>query len=573
VDVVSIEPENDADPIQKASAELLNELLNYRLQKTIPWYLLLIGAIQEAQVIGVVCSYQYWKYKEKVSTSYEPVVDDLGQPLVGPDGPYAQAVENVQVLEDKPCIELLPRENLRFDPAADWTNVVGSSPYLIRLVPMYVDDVRQKMEEGKWAKLEDGEIRTAMVDYDTIRLAREGKRQDPISDNNAPLTDFEIVWCHENFVRLNGEEVVYWTLGTQQMLTEPVPLEEAYFHGERPFVIGQFVIEAHKAEPESLVSIGSQMQRELNDTVNQRRDNVSLVLNKRWLVKRNGQVDVAALNKNVPGGAIMVENPATDVVELNWPDVTSSAYAEQDRLNVDFDELTGNFSQSSIASNRQLNETVGGMKMLGGSANQMTEYGIRTFVETWVEPVLRQMVKLEQKYETDLAVLAIAGQRAQLQQKYGIDQVTDEMLNQSLTVRVNVGLGATDPDQKLARFMGATQAYATASQVPGIDAEAVRREVFGLAGYRDGARFFKPDSGQQMLMAQMQAMGQQMQAMGQELQALKADKTAQMVQAQTDARIGSADIDLKQAQTAKTVVEAMLMPSQMMVQQATTTDE
>ena len=36
-------------------------------------------------------------------------------------------------------------------------------------------------------------------------------------------------------------------------------------------------------------------------------------------------------------------------------------YQEQDRLNVDYDELTGSFSQGSVMTNRKLGETVGGM--------------------------------------------------------------------------------------------------------------------------------------------------------------------------------------------------------------------
>jgi hypothetical protein len=136
--------------------------------------------------------------------------------------------------------------------------------------------------------------------------------------------------------------------------------------------------------------MGASLQRETNETVNQRRDNVSLVLNKRYMVKRGADVDVQSLVRNVAGGVTMANNPEQDVREMEWNDVTASSYQEQDRLNVDFDELTGNFSSSSVMTNRKLNETVGGMQMLSGGANQLTEYLIRTLVETWVEPVLRQ---------------------------------------------------------------------------------------------------------------------------------------------------------------------------------------
>jgi hypothetical protein len=605
VDVVQTEPENDGDPMQVASSELMNELLNYRLTKTIPWFMILMGAIQTAQVISFVASYQYWKYREKTSKQYEPVLDDLGEPLTNEEGSqYVRESESVEVVEDKPCIELIPPENIRFDPGADWTDIVGSSPYIIRMVPMYVDDVRQMMKandpktgQPKWKEYSEGEIRQAMVDYDTTRQQRENKRQDPKADNNAPMKEFEIVWCHENFVRINGEEMVYWTLGTQHLLTDPIPLKQAYFHGERPIVIGYAVLEAFKAVPDSLVAIGAELQKEANETVNQRRDNVSLVLNKRYIVKRNAQVDIDSLLRNVPGAVTMANNPAEDVQEMNWPDVTGSAYQEQDRLNVDFDELTGNFSQGSVQTNRSLNETVGGMRLMAGGANQLTEYLLRTFVETWVEPVLGQLVKLEQAYETDVTVLGLAGGRAQLQQKYGVDQITDELLNQELTVRVNVGLGATDPQSRIGKFMLALKTYGeTMAMIPDANPEAVRREIFALAGYKDGSRFFKdgPPPAMQQMQQQMQQMQQALQDISQKFQQAQlqlADKSQQnqikafdaetkRMQAMTpEQQEGpdplaqmktAADIDLTQAQTVKTLVEAQLAPAQAMAKQAAT---
>lgn len=561
VDVVTVEAENDSDPLQVVSSELMQSIINYRLQKTIPWFKLLMGSIQTAQVIGIVCSYQYWHYKEKVSTAYEPVTDDMGQPLTDLDGtPFMQEVQDVRVIKDEPCIQLLPPENYRFDPGADWLDVVGSSPYFIRMVPMYVCDVREMMEsedrktgQPKWKSYSDAEIRVAMAEYDSLRQARENQRQDPLADNDAPISDFDIVWCHENFVRFGSDEVVYWTLGTQHMLTEPTPLEDVYFTGERPFVIGCCVIEANKAVPESLVHMGSQLQRETNDTVNQRRDNVSLVLNKRYTVLRGKQVDVGSLTRNVAGGVTLVESHE-DVNAIEFNDVTSSSYQEQDRLNVDYDELTGNFSSSSVMTNRKLNETVGGMNLLSGGANQLTEYLLRTLVETWVEPTLRQLVKLEQAYETDLTVIGLAGEKAKLQQKYGINQITDELLNQELTVRVNVGMGATDPQTKLQKFMAAMNAYGNIMKMmPDVEPEAVRKELFGLAGYRDGVRFFKGDD---PAAAQMQQMQQVIQQLQQQLATMQRDKTAENIKTLADA-------DLKDAQTVKTLSEVGMQSAAM----------
>ena len=150
------------------------------------------------------------------------------------------------------------------------------------------------------------------------------------------------------------------------------------------------------------------LQTAANDIANQRTDNVQLVLNKRYHIRRSSNIDINALKRSVPGGSVMMDDPMTDVNVVSTPDITASAYEEQDRLNVDFDDIAGTFSQGTVQSNRLMNETVGGMEMLSGQANTMIEYMIRTFAETWVEPVLSQLIRLEQYYETDEVIMAVA---------------------------------------------------------------------------------------------------------------------------------------------------------------------
>ena len=527
-DVISTAPMNQSNKAQAASSDIMKEILQYRLTKTIPWFQLVCGAMQDAMTIGVVCSYQYWKYKEKdKDPTYEPIVDEMGLQMVDEDGlPMLNKVPQKEVIEDKPCIELIPVENLRFDPGASWIDPVGTSPYFIRMIPMYICDIKDMMESGdketgkEWKKLTDEQIRSAgKNENDQTRQTREKSRQDSMDASNAPLTDYEIAWVHENFIRDGGEEVVYFTLGGQFLLTEPVPIKDIYFTGERPIVMGTCVIETHKVMPDSPVLMAENLQREVNEIANQRIDNVKLVLNKRYIVKRGAQVDLKSIVRNVPASITLANNPIEDVRTLEFNDVTGSSYQEQDRLNVDYDELTGNFSQGSVLTNRKMNETVGGMGMISDAANQITEYTIRTFTETWVEPVLKQLVKLEQKYETDEVVLAVAASQAKLLEKYGVSQINDELLNQELTLNVNVGMGATNPMQKLQKFVGALKAYADVShmQVPNLDLTEAGKEIFGLAGYRDGARFTKPAQQDQQTQMMMQQANQAIQQAKQEI--------------------------------------------------------
>ncbi len=76
-DMVSVTAENSSDPQQNVSAAVLTEVLNYRLDDTIPWFLTLVGAYQNALNLGVTISHQYWDYEEV--TEQMPVIDSMGQ--------------------------------------------------------------------------------------------------------------------------------------------------------------------------------------------------------------------------------------------------------------------------------------------------------------------------------------------------------------------------------------------------------------------------------------------------------------------------------------------------------------
>jgi hypothetical protein len=529
-DVVSLTAANPSDKFQQASAEIMQELIQYRLTKTIPWYVTLLGGFQDASVIGVVASYQSWKYKEKEVSQ----LVNTGLP-----GEY-ETIKARKVVEDRPDIEIIPVENIRIHPAADWRDPVNSSPYLLRLIPMYVIDVKARMDDDdpktgkkKWIKLEDSEIRSGTkINFDPTRLTREDGREDKLDNSttsNTVLSDFDIVWVIENFMRGdNGDDFVFYTLGSEYLLSKPVPIEEEYFTGERPIVMGAAVIETHKIFPSSPTQLGENIQREINEVTNSRLDNVKLVLNKRYFVRRGSQTDLRSITRNVAASVTFVSDVEKDVKPIDFNDVTRSSYEEQNRLAVEYDELVGNFSQSSISSNRQLNETVGGMQMLKAGVHSLTEYLIRTFSETWVKNVMWQLVKLEQKYETDMVILSLAAESAKLFQKYGIDEVTDELLNQELTLDVNVGLGATDPITKLNQFLLAMTHLTNIlrNPPPNLNIEEVEKEIFGRLGHKDASRFFiKPDEmtrQEQQLMDQIQ----QQQQIIEELKAVLDKNTA-----------------------------------------------
>jgi len=499
-DATNISAENDFDPKAVVTASIHQNLLNYRLEHDIPWFNILIGAYQESMVVGTVISCQEWVYKTRTVTRRIAVIDEAtGQPVVNDDGTHETMEHKTkEIVKDYPSIRLVPLENIRIDPSADWADPINSSPYVVEMMPMYVMDIKARMKDGgkfedKWIEHDDNAIMSAISnDYDSLRRAREGRERTDSKDRNNYLREYDIVWVHRNIIAHEGEDYVYYTLGTNSLLSEPKPLSQVFHHGIRPYTYGNSILEAHRIFPSGIPEIGEGLQVEANDIANQRLDNVKLVLNRRYFAKRGARVDFRSLMRNTPGSVTLMDDINSDLKSEAMPDVTSSSYQEQDRISLDLDEITGGFSSGSVQSNRALNETVGGMEMLKGDSNQVGDYQIRTFNETWVEKTLGQIILLEQAYESDESLLEIVADKSRLKQKYGINKITDIMLQGRINVRVNVGFGATNPEkriQKLALAMNTVNTFLP-QMAQRLKGEDIVDEVFGAVGL-DGSRFYE----------------------------------------------------------------------------------
>lgn len=509
-DIVNASPVNPNDPDQVDAADLHKELLNYRLRESIPWFKICMGGVQDACTVGVVISKQTWRYERRVQ-KFDVVYErqDGTQEIV-------LGEEREKVVEDAPEVQILPVENVRFSPAANWLNPIKTSPYVIEMIPMYVHEIKRRMRVNhpmtgrfEFRPLEDNLLAAAIQqDWDSIRKAREEERIDRY-ENDGNISDFQTVWVHQNIMqREDGRDYIWFTLGTELMLSDPVPLEMYYKHGIRPYAMGEMIIETHKQYPGGIAKLLSPMQREVNDVANLRLDNSKLALNKRYLVRRGAGVDVRRLVMNVAGGAIMTSNTTEDIKVLEHRDVTASSYQEQDRLNLEMDELSGTFSQNTVGSSRQLNETVGGMGMLSADANELKEYGIRTVSETWVEEVMRQLQQLEAAYESDEVAIRVAAGAA------GLDPLRAlRVIDSSLSISVDVGFGATNPVrrvEKIALGLG-TIAKFFPQTLQGADDREVVKEVFGALGWRDGSRFFPVPEGEEAgLVAKLRQENQQL---------------------------------------------------------------
>ncbi len=476
---------NVSDPDAMAAAAVIKEMVNLRLDKN--WYTTCIGAAQDSFINGPAIGKVYWWHETTTTSRDEPEVDEEGN-LVG-----LRTVTDEHVVKDEPVIEILLPENFIFDPTARWNDVVGTAKYFVHRKMMSVDDVLIRMDSGEWNRISEGEILTcrwAMEDDAVMQSKRGEGKPDPINNDNAD-TAYESVMVNEVFVRRRGVWYTYHMMGTQFLLEDPVELKDRYHHGRIPFAYGSAMIESHNNIPDSKAYIGSHLQNAVNEVSNQRVDNVKLALNKRYIIRRGATVDLQMLTRSSPGSVVFTNDPAGDIQPMEVNDVTQSSYEEVQRMTMEMNEVQGTFSGQAVANNRELNETVGGMKLLSNAATKIVDFDIRTFVFTWVRPVLELFMLTIQYYENDETIMSIAANNSAYFPRLKVEDLTDDMMTKQLEMKVDVGIGATDPVQRVNTLMyGVTQVMQLPGMAENMDAKAVGSAVFSALGQGDGSRFF-----------------------------------------------------------------------------------
>jgi len=504
-DALSVKAMDTSNEEHRLAAEVHQIVLNWRLENSVPWYKITVAAMTEAAIHGIVISKQYWEYEE----------EQLEEESINVTRAGVKAEKRIvrRVKHDRPMSRIVPIENFRISPGSDWLDPIESSPYIIEQRPYFLSTLRDRMMSHSkipYRVISDAELRTGRENtYDSIRAKREDSR-DRFADIFASNSDHDIVWVREVIVRIDGMDYYYETLSDSKMLSDPVPLSRVSKIG-RAYVMGQLEIEPHSLTPDGTSDLGHQIQTEANEVSNSRIDNVRLAMTGRYIVARGRQTDIRTLMKNVPGSVTFSQN-VNDVKDMRPPDVTASSYQEQDRLNLDMDDLLGIFSQSTVQSNRAMNETVGGMTMLQEGSNELMEMIARNFAETWYQPALQQHLLLESHHESDAMVLRIAGDK--LGQSVG---EVFRMMQTPASVAVNVGFGNTNPLMRIERLrvgLETFEAFAPGSLLKA-DQNEIAKEVFGALGYKDGARFFPhlADNEENPQVAQMQAQIDELTAM------------------------------------------------------------
>lgn len=167
-------------------------------------------------------------------------------------------------------------------------------------------------------------------------------------------------------------------------------------------------------------TVGKPTQDRLNKMVNQRLDNVDLVLNKQGFYNGNDLlINTRKLQVSKPGQWHKVSDTVNSIRWMETPDVTASSYKEEELAKADYREATG-ATVPLMPSDEGQHRTAAGINLLQGAA------GVR------FRPILR---KIETDLIQELALIYLSNLQQFMMFPEWVNVITDEGDEQAVLVR------------------------------------------------------------------------------------------------------------------------------------------
>lgn len=206
--------------------------------------------------------------------------------------------------------------------------------------------------------------------------------------------------------------------------------ENPYFHGDLPLIYG-----VDYPYPGELYGMGEiepidRIQRAINAVLNQRLDNVQLILRNMWKVKKNSGVDMHTL-VSAPGNVITTDDMAA-VEPVTIPDATGSTFVQtMTYLTSSLQNGSGIMDYTNVTgqnTNTLANGTATGSRLVHQEGNQQFKLKIQLFNHMVIQRIANQWKDLRIQYTTEKQMLRIMGKDAvaKLRDTTKLSQVTPD---------------------------------------------------------------------------------------------------------------------------------------------------
>lgn len=451
-------------------AKAMETLLDYQVGQRMRLPVTGADIIKESYVYGTAVSKITWRFESAIKKQWVPIEDELGTVI----GREPQEVE--QIVYDDPHLEHIDLYDFYLDPTS---KTIARARYAIHRVLRSPEYVEKLMDAGIYRKFDMSLLKGGMEgeDFRQSRLSDAG-----IGGSNNEGTDNRI------------ELLEHWTDGRLTVVANRKLLlrdeENPYWHGKKPFVAFKAIPVMHEFYGIGFPEMMEHLEAELNTLRNQRRDNVSLVLNRMWKKLKMAEIDPNQLISRA-GGVIEVDS-MDDLAALETPDVTSSAYTEEKSIRQDIDMVTG-IHDHARGSETSRKETATQATILSNAANERFKLSIMLASEALME-VAQFIIDLNQQHLDSTRVVRIVG----IEGASFVEVSPEDVVGQFDLYPAG---SATEPqasrDIRQAQFI---QLYQSLANNPLIDQQKLLKTLLDVFGVKDANSFFVP---QQPQMAQM----------------------------------------------------------------------
>jgi len=217
---------------------------------------------------------------------------------------------------------------------------------------------------------------------------------------------------------------------------------------------------------------------DLNKLRSQRRDNVSLILNKVFTLDLlAGEIDLSSL-QSAPGNIIRGINIKEALDELQFSDVTASSYKESEELKWDMQSVTSMFDYARGGTPRR-KETATGIIRLQQAAQSRTEWILRKIDFQVLQPLARRMINSLREWLSREDYEAIIGPENHAKEFYDLDQEKLKKMFQIQPLTESI-VGIKEINLNML-----TQAFDRLIQLPEVNRPALVKELLLKLGNKD----------------------------------------------------------------------------------------
>jgi len=402
---------NKAVPLEHQ--KLVKTILNHRLNgHPIDFYQEAYEATINA-VRNMICIFKVWPQIETEKVDVKRLKTDQLE-----DGTEYQTY--VDAKEDRikyfePRIECVPPEDVYFSKRATWKNY-----YKYPMIHRY-KRMRSELRLLGYKNIDAvAEVHLEDQLNDVVKYQRRQDYQTLFNDAT-DVQDQEEVWVFECWDFLPDEkgklksgsyillgDMLAPTVVGREWVENDLPYRFSPFeHNRPPIILGEAYPEPHRLEGKSYPQITEALQKETNAQRNQEREAIARDLRRSMYINRDANVDLLALTNRRIGGYVLGDGPAQEAIQ-EIPTNNSAAILSRTQARTDNDyaetglppllQGASSNSESATESSQQLS-----------NANKKIAFVIKNIAYTAFLPVFRYLLRLEQAYETEDYIKAVAG--------------------------------------------------------------------------------------------------------------------------------------------------------------------